>query len=144
MSETPMQKATEPRKPGDWVELEAEGFEEPLRIRVPKEGAVMYLMSRATGRHAKPQDMAEMVNYVVDLLDEESRERVEDRLMDFDDDYGMEDVLGLWEELLEEETARPTRSPSASTRSRATTGKNSTARASVRASTSQRSRRTGS
>lgn len=139
-----MEKATGSRKPGDWVELEAEGFEEPLRIRVPKEGAILYRMTRATGRHAKPQDMAEMINYVVDLLDEDSRERVEDRLMDFDDEYDMEDVMELWQDLLEEETARPTKQPSDSSRSQGSTGKNSTGRASVRASTSRRSRQTGS
>lgn len=142
MSETPMEKAM--NKEVEWFEFEAEGFEKPLRARIVAEDKVGLMMARLGKRKSNPQDYADFINWVVAMFDDDSQEAITERMLDFDDEFGMEELMGLWSEIMEHISARPTKQPSDFTPSQKPGGKKSTARASVRASTSQRSRQTGS
>lgn len=141
MSDTPMEAASsEP----DWIEVEADGFDEPLRMRMPKDDAVLLMMSAISKKNVRPKDITRYMNGILGMFDEDSRDAVEDRIMDFEDEFGLEDLSDVWGDAMEQWSARPTQQSSDSTPSRQNTGRKSTGRASVRASTSQRSARTGS
>lgn len=142
MTDTPMEKANE-REDG-MIEIVAEGFEKPLLAQSPREDQLGFVMARMTKRKAGYKEMATVINYVVDIFDEESADAIADRMMDDEDDFGLEDLIELFGDLVEAWSARPTKRPSDFTPSQKQGGKKSTARASARASTSQRSRQTAS
>lgn len=139
-----METAAEGPQPGQWIEVQVEGFEDPLRLRVPKEGAVMLMMAGISAKNVTARAISRYMNGIMDLFDEDSRDAVEERIMDPDDEFDLEQLSDMWGEAMEQWTARPTQPSSGSTGSRTNTGKKSTGRASVRASASQRSRPTGS
>lgn len=144
MAETDaMSKALE--EDHEWIELkDVEGFDQALRFRPPKAGAIAYLIARMQSGKQKPTDIAKFINHVVALMDEDTQEVVEDRLFDPDSDFDIDELIELWSRIVEDEGGRPTESASDSSESRQNGGKKSTAKASVRASTSQKSRSTGS
>lgn len=128
-----------------WIELpDADGFDQTLRFRPPKTGAITYLAARMSSSKSKPGDIAKFINHMVDLMDEDTQEAVEEKLFDPDSEFDIDELMDLWSQVVEVEAARPTESPDASSASRQTGGKKSTANASVRASTSRRSGSTGS
>lgn len=138
-----MEKALEEHD--DWIELsDVDGFDETLRFRTPKTGAIAYLAARLSSSRSKPGDMAKFINHMVDLMDEDTQEAVEERLFDPDSNFDIDELMDLWSRIVEDEGGRPTKSPDDSSKSPPSGGKNSTANASVRASTSRRSGSTGS
>lgn len=138
-----IEKATGERS--DWILVDdAEGFEQTLRFRPPKTGAIAYLAARMSSSKSRPNDIAKFINHMVDLMDEDTQEVVEGRLFDVDDEFDIDGLMDLWGQIVEDEAGRPTESPDASSASRQKSGKKSTGNASVRASTSRRSPSTGS
>lgn len=71
---------------------------------------------------------------------DETRNLLDERLLDRHDHFGIKHIFQIFEGLMEDWSARPTGKPSASQRSRRTTGSTSTAKAPTKASTSSRSR----
>lgn len=150
MSEPGMETAVKDPDGDDtnnYIEVDGgEGFDHRIRFSQPDEDQVLFIMSRITSKKESTRNNAfrRLINAIVDMMDEESSEAVEDRLMDPDDEFGIEDLIGLWESMLEESAERPTKPSSDSSGSPKPTGRKSTVRASERASTSQRSKRAAS
>lgn len=92
----------------------------------PTDGQSAILMA-AAGRFTSLTDkIAGAIDFFVSVMDEESRDYLVGRLLDRDDDFGMEEVEEILEWLTEEWTGRPTKSSSVSTPQRRNGGRNST------------------
>ena len=72
--------------------------------------------------------ISSVINFLDGLLDAHGRERFEERLLDRDDPFGLDDVNTIIGGLIEEWTANPTEPPLSSAPSPPTTGKKSTAK----------------
>lgn len=75
-----------------------------------------------------------------EICEDKTRNHLEERLLDRTDHFDVQHIFQIFEGLIEDWSARPTVKPSASPRSRRTTGSTSTAKAPAKASTSSRSR----
>lgn len=92
----------------------------------PQDGQLAVLMA-TTGRHSSQAEMVSgLINFFVNVLDEESHHHIIDRLLDRNDKFGIEQVQEIMEWMVEEWSGRPTRSPSVSTSSQSSTGPTST------------------
>lgn len=92
----------------------------------PQPGQLAILMA-STGRRASEADMiAGIINFFASTLDKSSYRYVEDRLLDYEDPFGLEQVQDILEWLVEEWTGRPIKLPSGSTPSPGSTGDVST------------------
>lgn len=115
----------EQKQPSKGLEFMVDG--ETLIAHKPREGQVAVLMA-TVGRHATEQDMvAGIINFFASTLDKNSYGYIERRLLDYDDEFGIEQVQDILEWLIEEWTGRPTKLPSGSTPSPESTGHESTA-----------------
>lgn len=113
------------------------------RAHKPAEGQVMLLVADMMSRRSDlGTQMAAVVDFLGDVLDDESREYVVARLMTREDPFGIKDLEPIVEHLVEAWGGRPTKQPSDFSPSRKRTGQRSTARTTK--STSSRSRSTGS
>lgn len=109
----------------------------------PEDGNIMMLMADLVSRRAGiAQQIAGLVDFITDVLDEESRDYIVRRLMDRTDPFGITDLRGIVDYLMEEWSGRPTKQPSDYLPSRKVGGQKSTPR--TRKSTSSVSRRTAS
>lgn len=105
-----------------------------LRAYKPTEGQLAITMS-ALGRHTDEMTKtAGVIDFFVQILDEESYNYVVNRLLSREDPLGLQEIEDVLEWLVEEWTARPTQPPSGSTRSRSSGGPKS--KPSTRRSTS--------
>jgi hypothetical protein len=94
----------------------------------PDEAQFAMLMA-FVGRGSSDADrVAGLINFLIAILDPKGADYLQRRLLDRDDDYGIEDVENLMEWLTEEWSGNPTRGQSASTPSPSTTGSSSTGR----------------
>jgi hypothetical protein len=94
----------------------------------PKDGQFAVLMA-TTGRHSSVMEqIAGFTNFFVAVLDEQSHSYVVSRLLDSDDDFGLDEMQQIMSWLVEEWGGRPTQSPSVSTPSRQNGGRRSTRR----------------
>lgn len=128
----------------DALPFEMEGHDDQLYAYLPTEGQLVLLMgamSEFSG--AEEQGMAVM-DLFWSLMEPETATALRRRLRDRTDSFGLQDILNIIEWLVEESSARPTKSSSASTPSRSTSGQRSTAPARRQASTRSRSPRTAS
>lgn len=92
----------------------------------PKDGQLAVLMA-TTGRHSSmPEQIAGIINFFASVLDDFSHTHLVSRLLDRRDDFGIEEVTGIMEWMIEEWTGNPTQEPSGSQRSRSRGGQNST------------------
>lgn len=108
----------------------------------PSDGQLAILIA-TTGRHtSQATQVAGVVNFFVEVMDEPSHAYLVDRLLDRTDPFGIEEVEAIMSWMIEEWTGRPTQSPSVSTRSPKRGGPRSTRRTS--ALTSSGSPSTGS
>lgn len=97
----------------------------------PSEGQLAVLMA-SIGRHsALAQQIAGIINFFVEVMDEPSHAYLVGRLLDRTDPFGLEEVTEIMDWMIEEWTGRPTQSPSVSTRSRQSGGQRSTRRTSA-------------
>ena len=92
----------------------------------PKDGQLAVLMA-TTGRHSSQNEqVAGIINFFCAVLDDDSQSYVISRLLDRKDKFGIDNVQDIMEWMIEEWSARPTRSHSASTPSPPSTGPSST------------------
>jgi hypothetical protein len=95
-------------------------------FRKPGDGQIAMLMA-STGRHSKQVDqISGVINFVTAILPEEDRNHLVDRLLDYDDPYGVADIQKVLEYLIGEWSGRPTEQPSGSGGSPKPDGQNST------------------
>jgi hypothetical protein len=75
----------------------------------PGDGQLAVLMAM-TSRHSKDvEQIAGIINFFVDVLDDHDHHYIVDRLMDRKDPFGVEEVTAILEYMVEEWTARPTK-----------------------------------
>jgi hypothetical protein len=118
---------------------------EPIEFKVDDDVFVAYppsagQMALMLAAQADSRDAAESVAGIIDffdgMLEEDARETFRRRLMDRDDPFDFDMVNDIMEGLIEEWSARPTKSPSVSATSRGSGGPRSTAKRPSRARTS--------
>lgn len=98
----------------------------------PAEGQVILFMTDTIGRHRSTEErLAAIVDFLVDVLDEESRAYIVGRLMARSDPFGLADIEPIVMWMLQEWGARPTKQPSDFAPSRKTGGQKSTPRTRV-------------
>lgn len=96
------------------------------RCYKPGDGQLAVLLA-TTGRHSSTQEqIAGIINFFASVLDDSSHHYIVSRLLDRRDPFGIEQVQGIMEWMVEEWTGRPFESPSGSTRSLPSDGQNST------------------
>jgi hypothetical protein len=101
----------------------------------PTPGQMAMLVSaQAEGRDVTTS-MAAIIDFIDGLLDEDGREMYRRRLLDRDDPFDFDTVNEIMEGLMEEWSARPTKSPSDYASSRKSGGSRSTAKRRSPAST---------
>lgn len=99
---------------------------EEFHFRRPRDGQIAMLMA-STGRHSKQSEMiAGIINFVTAILPSDERNILVDRLLDWDDPFGSDDIQNVLEYLIGEWTGRPTKLPSGSGESPSPGGQNST------------------
>jgi hypothetical protein len=97
-----------------------------LHAYQPSDGQLAVLMA-SVGRHTSmPNQVAGVINFFVEVMDEPSHVYVVERLLDRTDPFGLAEVKEIMEWMVEEWSGRPTQSPSVSTRSRKNGGPRST------------------
>lgn len=95
-------------------------------VSIPSDGQIAFLMANTAGRGATQTKVAALLNFFDSTLDDETHDYITDRLLDPQDEFGMEDIQDILEMLMEEWTARPTKRQSGSTPTPPTTGQSST------------------
>ena len=99
-----------------------------MRAYKPTEGQFALLMM-AMGRHASnTEQFAGVVDFFFNVLDDESQQYFSSRMMSREEVIPLEKIVEIMEFLTEEWGGRPFQRPSASTSSRRTGGRKSTAR----------------
>jgi hypothetical protein len=110
-----------------------------LTAYMPRPEQLAVLMA-ATGRHASLHtQIAGVIDFFVEVMDEDSQAYLRDRLLDRNDPFGLDEVESIIEWMVEEWTGRPTPPPSVSTRSRNNGGRKST-RPTSKSTSSKRAR----
>jgi len=106
--------------------------------------AAQFAVAAASVSRHRPveEKLAGIIDFFVEILDEDSRGYIEGRLLDRNDPFGLDEVDDIMGWMVEEWSARPTQSPTGSTPSRQNGGRKSTRPTSK--STSSASARTGS
>lgn len=101
----------------------------------PSSGQLAIMMAMG-GRKMSTQSAGNFIALFLELADPETQRYLENRLLDRDDNFGMEEpggIFDLWEALTEEWSARPTKQPQDYQPPRRATGHSSTAPSRVRA-----------
>lgn len=96
------------------------------RAYKPKDGQLAVLMATNTRHSSQEEQIAGLINFFVAVLDDTSHSYIVSRLLDRKDPFGIEQVQGIFEWMVEQWSGRPTRQPSVSTQSRKTDGQKST------------------
>lgn len=110
-----------------------------LRAYRPTQGQVAMAMA-ATGRHTNDQTrMAGIIDFFVEIMDEQSHQHVVQRLLSRTDPLGLEQVQDIIMWLMEEWSGRPTQPLSVSTQSRQSGGPKSKQRTTKKTSSAARS-----
>lgn len=121
--------------------------DETYRFRRPVGGEAIALSAAMATRRSKTEKFAATIDIVLQVMDEDSRQRFSERLLDVDDPFSRQAPLilagdgeedGLVHEMIREWSGRPTRSSSSSSSRQPKAGGGSTR--STRTSTSSRSR----
>lgn len=116
---------------------------EPIPFKVDGEEFMAYppspgQMAMLISAQAESRDVTESVAAIIDfldgILDEDAQAMFRRRLLDRDDPFDFDTVNEIVEGLIEDWSARPTMSPSASSSSRKSAGSRSTAKPRSRAS----------
>ena len=114
--------------------------DETYRMFAPKDGQLALVMASMSDYADDGEGVATFINTFFALLEEDTRHALRRRLMDREDTFGVEQMMEILMWAVEEAAARPTKSSSASTPSRATSGQRSTAGARRTGSTRSTSR----
>ena len=116
--------------------------DEVCRAFQPSNGQLAVLLASVSSTQQWTHQVAGVINFFDAVLDENSSSYITRRLLDRQDQFGIDEVQEIIEWLVEEWSARPTQSPSGSTPSPPPGGKKSTPR--TPRSTSSAKPRTGS
>lgn len=92
----------------------------------PGDGQLAVLMAMTTQHSSSEEQIAGLVNFLASVLDDNSHSYVVNRLLDRRDPFGLKQVRGIFEWLVETWSGRPTQSPSVSTQSQSSGGQKST------------------
>lgn len=114
--------------------------DEQFHIYPPKEGQLALIMASMSDYAEDGEGVATFINTFFGLLDDDTRHALRRRLMDRDDDFGVEQMMEILMWATEEMAGRPTKSSPASTASRAANGQRSTGGARRTGSTRSTSR----
>lgn len=128
----------------DRLDFTMEGDDTQLYAYLPSEGQMVLLIGVASDLTDVGVASAAVMDVFWELMETDTRRHLRRRLLVREDSFGLGDIMNIIEWLVGESTARPTTPPSASTPSRGTTGRRSTATARQRASTRSPSPRTAS
>lgn len=126
--------------PDEVMEFAVDG--QTCRCFEPSPGQLAILLASISSTQSWTHQVAGVINFFDAVLDDDSRTYITQRLLDRQDRFGIEEVQEIIEWMVEEWSARPTRSPSGSTPSPPKGGRKSTAR--TPRSTSSANARTGS
>jgi len=124
--------------PDEVMEFVVDG--ETCRCFQPSNGQLAILLASISSTQSWTNQVAGVINFFDAVLDDDSRTYITRRLLDRQDQFGLDEVQDIIEWMVEEWAARPTPSPSASTPSPPRGGARSTPR--TRKSTSSGSART--
>ena len=127
-------------QPEEGTPFEIDGFE--CHYIKPSDTQIALLMAQMGKFSTIPEQIAGIVNFFVQALDDESYQYVVGRLMDRRDPFGIDQIQEILAWMMEEWTGRPTQPPSVSTESPPNGGQKSTRRTTK--STSSRSLPIGS
>ena len=118
-----------------------------VKFYKPSSGQAAIMMTMG-GREMNVSAAGTFIQLFLELMDEDTRRYFSSRLLDRNDPFSNLKAEGglfvIWEVLMEEWSARPTKQPSDFQPSRRATGRSSTASSRAKASTSSRSRSTAS
>jgi hypothetical protein len=101
----------------------------------PSAGQLAMLTAAQADSRDVTESMAAIIDFLDGMLDEDAQAMYRRRLLDRDDPFDFDTVNDIVEGLIEEWSARPTKSPSVSSPSRKSAGSRSTARPRSRATT---------
>jgi hypothetical protein len=94
----------------------------------PSPGQLAMLVAAQADSRDVSESMAAVIDFLDGILDEDAQAMYRKRLLDRTDPFDFDTVNEIVEGLIEEWSARPTKSPSASSSSRRTGGSRSTAK----------------
>lgn len=94
----------------------------------PEDGQLAVLLASVSRSQNWQTQVAGIINFFVEVLDDQSHQHIVGRLMDRNDPFGLDEVKDIMEWMVEDWTGRPTQPPSVSTRSRPSGGRKSTPR----------------
>jgi hypothetical protein len=94
----------------------------------PTPGQLALLISAQAKNREPEESIASIIDFLDGILDENAQAMFRKRILDRDDPFDFDTVEQIMEGLIEEWSARPTSSPSASSSSPANGGRKSTAR----------------
>lgn len=94
----------------------------------PSSGQMALLVAAQADSRDVSESMAAIIDFLDGILDEDAQAMYRRRLLDRDDPFDFDTVNDIVEGLIEEWSARPTKSPSASSSSRKSAGSRSTAK----------------
>lgn len=118
-----------------------------VKFYKPSSGQASIMMTMG-GREMDVRQAGLFIQLFLELMDDDTRRYFSGRLLDRNDPFSNLKAEGglfdIWETLMEEWSARPTKQPSDFQPSRRSTGRSSTASSRAKGSTSSRSRSTGS
>lgn len=92
----------------------------------PEASQFAVLMASISRQNDFSSQVAGVINFFASVLDQPTHAHLTGRLLDRTDPFGIEEVQGIIEWMVEEWTGRPTQSPSGSTPSPASGGQRST------------------
>lgn len=110
--------------PVEWIEFEiveapeAEGDVARVitckAVAEPSDGQIAFLMARQT-QHVRTQEkVGALLNFFDSVLEDETQSYISDRLLDPEDEFGVDEIQDILGFLMEEWSARPTKSSTAS------------------------------
>jgi hypothetical protein len=118
-----------------------------VKFYKPSSGQAAIMMTMG-GREMNVAAAGTFIQLFLELMDEDTRRYFSSRLLDRNDPFsnlkGEGGLFDIWETLMEEWSARPTKQPSDFQPSRRATGRSSTGSTRAKGSTSSRSRSTAS
>ncbi len=99
----------------------------------PSSGQLAMMIAAQADSREVAESVAAVIDFLDGILDEDAQETFRRRLLDREDPFDFDTVNEIVEGLIEEWSARPTKSPSASSSSRKSAGSRSTAKPRSRA-----------
>jgi hypothetical protein len=96
------------------------------RVYQPSSGQMAVLLASVSRTQDWTTQIAGIINFFVEVLDESSNSYIVGRLLDRTDPFGLDEVQSIIEWMVEDWTGRPMPSPSVSTPSRRNGGRKST------------------